>query len=244
MSAPDFDPETGEILPSPPAFFDIDHSPTIAKLADALGKAQKEIRHAQRDGENPAFRAAYSTLTAAIDACRGPLADNGIATIQAPFNEGANIGVATMLVHSSGEWVKCRLAVKPGRPDAQGAGSVISYLRRYTLMAIAGVASEDDDGEAAKPVAKPVAPPKRAEPRPAPRAAASDDDPVRKEFKTIKAAILAAPHQLGLDSLKEVCAPGLALIRERSAEAYSQLMALFESRSKEFGATNGSTPNT
>ena len=39
--------------------------------------------------------------------------------------------------------------VAPTRYDAQGVGSVITYLRRYALAAMAGVAPDDDDGEAA-----------------------------------------------------------------------------------------------
>lgn len=39
--------------------------------------------------------------------------------------------------------------VAPARFDAHGAGSVISYLRRYALMAVAGIGPDDDDGEAA-----------------------------------------------------------------------------------------------
>jgi len=39
--------------------------------------------------------------------------------------------------------------VKANKQDAQGAGSVITYCRRYALQSIAGIPSEDDDGNAA-----------------------------------------------------------------------------------------------
>jgi hypothetical protein len=57
--------------------------------------------------------------------------------------------VATTLAHSSGEWIRGRLKVTPSKNDAQGIGSAITYARRYSLAAMVGVATEDDDGEAA-----------------------------------------------------------------------------------------------
>jgi hypothetical protein len=51
--------------------------------------------------------------------------------------------------HSSGQWIESSLYVAPTRFDAQDVGSVISYLRRYALMAVAGIGPDDDDGEAA-----------------------------------------------------------------------------------------------
>jgi len=56
--------------------------------------------------------------------------------------------VETMLCHSSGEWIKGKLAMKPVKNDPQGIGSCITYARRYSLAAIVGISPEDDDGEA------------------------------------------------------------------------------------------------
>jgi hypothetical protein len=53
------------------------------------------------------------------------------------------------LAHSSGQWIESSLYVAPTRFDAQGTGSVITYLRRYALMSVAGIGPDDDDGEAA-----------------------------------------------------------------------------------------------
>jgi hypothetical protein len=39
--------------------------------------------------------------------------------------------------------------VQPVKADPQGEGSALTYARRYALMAIAGIAPEDDDGNAA-----------------------------------------------------------------------------------------------
>lgn len=125
-------------------------SPTIAALAAALAKAQGEIEGATKDASNPAFRSKYATLASIWDACRAALSKNGIAVVQSPGTDDAGaVTMTTMLIHSSGQWMQGALAVKPMKPDAQGVGSVVTYLRRYALAAMVGVApDDDDDGEA------------------------------------------------------------------------------------------------
>jgi len=140
-------------LPPTPAFprlvaSEYRTSQNVGKLFAALAKAQGEIRGALKDATNPHFKAKYADLASIVDAAR-PLAKHGIATIQVPFSENGEIGVTTILGHDSGEWISGTLSVKPLKLDPQGAGSVITYLRRYSLAAMAGIAPEDDDGEAA-----------------------------------------------------------------------------------------------
>lgn len=123
-------------------------STNIGKLFAALAKAQVEIKGAAKDATNPHYKSKYADLASVVDAAR-PLAKHGIATVQVPFSENGEIGVTTILGHDSGEWISGRLSVKPLKLDPQGAGSVLTYLRRYSLAAMAGIAPEDDDGEAA-----------------------------------------------------------------------------------------------
>jgi hypothetical protein len=124
-------------------------SDQVEAVFAALAKAQGEIRNAVKDSANPHFRSKYADLAAIVDACRKPLSENGIAVIQIPHNAGRDIGVTTILGHSSGQWISGRIAVAPAKWDAQSLGSVTTYLRRYSLAAMTGVAPEDDDGEGA-----------------------------------------------------------------------------------------------
>lgn len=125
-------------------------SPEIAEIAKAIAGAQAEMENVAKDRENPHFRARYATLAGVLDEVRPKLAKQGIAVIQMPVNgEGSNVGIVTRLLHSSGQWIESALYVAPTKFDAQGVGSVLTYLRRYSLMAIAGVGQEDDDGNAA-----------------------------------------------------------------------------------------------
>lgn len=135
-------------------------SENINDIAAALAKAQAKLENVTKDRENPHFRARYATLAGVLDEVRPKLAAEGISILQAPVNcEGQNIGVATRLLHSSGQWIETTVYVLPTKFDAQGVGSVLSYLRRYSLMALAGVGQEDDDGNAAvgRPQAHPQA---------------------------------------------------------------------------------------
>lgn len=126
-------------------------SPTFGALAAALAAAQAEMHHASKDGKNPHFRSTYATLASVLDATRPLLAKHRIAIVQLATAEGKLARVETRLIHESGEWIgaTCSSEAKDGSP--QSIGSAQTYLRRYGLQAIAGIASEDDDGEAAQP---------------------------------------------------------------------------------------------
>jgi hypothetical protein len=143
----------------------MEHSDTLTELAPALAKAQGEMKAAAKDSRNPHFNSKYADLASVWEACRGPLATNGLAVIQTPETEGPVVSVHTMLLHASGQWVRTKLQVTAVKSDPQGIGSAITYARRYGLAAVVGVApDEDDDGNAAsqrngtKREADPVAP--------------------------------------------------------------------------------------
>ena len=146
------------------------HSESIAALAGALAKAQLQIEPASKNATNPHFRSHYADLASIWDACRGPLGANGLSIVQFPCDgEVGRIGLCTMIVHSSGEWMSETITVKALKEDPQFLGGVLTYLRRYSLAAVVGVtATEDDDGNAAStpanarvstPASRPYIPP-------------------------------------------------------------------------------------
>ena len=124
-------------------------SEQIGDLAGALAKAQGEIKGAAKDSANPHFKSRYADLASVWDACRAALSKHGIAVVQMPSVADGKVAVTTLLTHSSGQWVEETVSVAPMKMDAQGLGSVVTYLRRYALAAAVGVAPDDDDGEAA-----------------------------------------------------------------------------------------------
>lgn len=124
-------------------------SAEISELATALAKAQGEMEPAVKSAKNPFFKSNYADLGAVMESIRKPFAANGLAVIQGPFaTEHGKVIVLTRLLHSSGQWIESALSAEPKDMGAQSVGSVVTYLRRYALSSMAGVSTEDDDGEA------------------------------------------------------------------------------------------------
>lgn len=142
-------------------------SDQINEIATALAKAQGEMGGALKDSANPFFKSKYADLAAVWEACRRPLATNGLAVIQSPMVADLRVSLDTLLVHTSGQWIRNTLSCVIKEDTPQIIGSATTYLRRYALQSLVGVAAEDDDGEAAEGrVSNGSA---RAQPAPAPR---------------------------------------------------------------------------
>lgn len=148
------DRESGpELSPVRLEFFGADPetqtSPTIGKIAGALARAQGMMAGATRDGgaEIRGRAYEYATLASVWEAIRGPLSTHALAVIQTTVPVGLrSVCVVTTLAHESGEWVSSRLEMPVAEATPQAFGSALTYARRYGLMAIAGIAAEDDDG--------------------------------------------------------------------------------------------------
>lgn len=148
---------TGELLPAAP----------LGPLAAALAKAQsafptvtrsKTVKVKTKTGGEYTF--AYAPLDVILDAVRKPLAENGLAVVQLLDREA----LVTLLIHDSGALLEARTPI-PATADVQAFGSAITYLRRYAIQALLGIAAEeDDDGNSAagnraeptKPARKPA----------------------------------------------------------------------------------------
>jgi len=119
-------------------------------LASALAAAQMEMGKALKSANNPHFKSKYADLSSVVDACLPALNAHGIAVIQPMTDDETGRYVTTSLIHgASGETLSCRVPLILGKNDMQGYGSAVTYARRYGLMSMAGIAPEDDDGNAA-----------------------------------------------------------------------------------------------
>lgn len=124
-------------------------SADIGELAKALSKAQSEMLTAKESSNNPFFKSKYADYNAVRDAVIGPLTKNGLSWVHILNGENS---VITILMHTSGQWIKSIFPMPTTKGDAQSQGSAITYLKRYSLSAITGCAcgsGEDDDGEKA-----------------------------------------------------------------------------------------------
>lgn len=123
----------------------------LKELAIAMAKAQAEMSNAVKDVDNTFFKSKYADLAGVREAVMPALNKHGLSVMQMPTSkEDGSIYVKTILMHESGESIDFDgPCVKPEQATAQKIGSLITYLRRYNLMSITGIASDDDDGNAA-----------------------------------------------------------------------------------------------
>lgn len=150
----------------------MEKSESIKELATALCKAQSKMKSAKKDSNNTFRESKFASLYEVIEAAKSTLHENGLSFSQFPISkepekeikttiirkDGTKIesilsyvGVETILMHESGEWMKQELFLSCENRDPQSYGSAISYARRYAIQAILGIPSEDDDGNAAMP---------------------------------------------------------------------------------------------
>ena len=224
-------------LANGPSEYDFEQSPYVGKIAAALAAAQAEIKNPLADSDNPFFGSRYADLDAVIEAVRGPLAKQGIARHQAVFSRGPEVGIRTALIHSSGEWLAATVWCKPDKGGPQALGSVITYLRRYSLAAAVGVAQADDDAEGAE-----KRPPRSAPlPKPAPVERPKLDPKVQARIKILQGecGIEDKEWREKLTQYYKVKSSA-----ELSPEAADDLISKLEARRKIGGTTAHGTSET
>jgi hypothetical protein len=126
-------------------------SEQINELAAALSIAQSKMPAAKMNSTNPFLHNKYADLGAVIEAAKDQMAVNGLCVSQLVGGDASSISVTTILMHKSGQWIESTVGMavgdEKGKSAAQVAGSIVTYLRRYSLASILGVyADEDTDG--------------------------------------------------------------------------------------------------
>lgn len=127
----------------------MNRSESITNLAKALAEAQGKVENASKTSKNDHFKNKYADLAEVLNTIRPVFAEHGLSIVQLPSYESPMASVETILMHSSGEFISGTCSAPVSKADAQGVGSAITYLRRYSLAAVAGIAQEDDDGNGA-----------------------------------------------------------------------------------------------
>ncbi len=133
----------------------MERSEQIGELMTALALAQNEFTKLLKDSDNPFYNSKYSDLASVIDAVRPSLNKQGIAVFHTLDSDLESMTANCTVWMFKGEQF---ISFTPPAPavgkakdgkekfDVQTIGAVWTYLRRYTLQAICGLASEDDDG--------------------------------------------------------------------------------------------------
>ena len=123
-------------------------SETIGKIAGALAKAQGEMTMVEAKSTNPFFNSKYASLASVLETAMPALNKHEIALVQGNKWDNENNGfyITSMLMHSSGEWIKREIRMPIMKKDPHGVGAATTYGRRYLLSSMVGIAQADDDG--------------------------------------------------------------------------------------------------
>lgn len=123
----------------------------INEIALALSKLQGEVLNATKDKQG--YNYSYADLAQVLDIARPLMAKHELSLTQMPNTvSDGKIGLTSILMHSSGQYIQSffELPIESGTKmsTAQACGSVITYMRRYALAAILGIAQTDEDAAA------------------------------------------------------------------------------------------------
>jgi hypothetical protein len=91
----------------------------------------------------------YADMATVVETVQPVLAAHGLAYLQGVSDGDRVVTVTTRLLHKSGEWIEDSLSMPTGQNTPQAVGSACTYARRYSLMALLGLAPDDDDGATA-----------------------------------------------------------------------------------------------
>lgn len=153
LHVPTQPPENAGLLdPEDIDVYAVDPPVNLSDLFTALAEAQQEITNAEATDENDYLNSKYANLAAVMTCIREPLAKQGLAIIQYPVKslEPGVLTLETMLTHSSGQFISSRMEMTPEKTTPQGIGSCLTYMRRYSISALIGVAQYDDDAHASQ----------------------------------------------------------------------------------------------
>lgn len=117
-------------------------SESIKEISAALEVFHEKVQPIKKESDNPFFKSKYASLDTILREVEEPLKEAGLSFAQFPSGEA---GLSTILMHESGEWLEDTFSIPLAKSDPQGAGSALTYMRRYALGAVLGLATETDD---------------------------------------------------------------------------------------------------
>lgn len=193
-----------------------------APLARALVAAQKATESIKKAATNPAFKSKYADLAHVVEGVVPALNAAGVGVLQCPGYDGEYVSVTTTFLHEGGSSVSSTLNMRPSKSDPQGVGSAITYARRYALLAMAGGAPEDDDGNAASGP--------RNEPRPEAKRTEPAAPTLKDRADRLEATLRAVKTSPDLRKAYDLASGLLADLDAKDPERLVEINTLYETR--------------
>jgi hypothetical protein len=126
-------------------------------LAKALVAFVSEATDIKADDYNPHYKSKFASLEAHLLSLKPLAKKHGLAIIQMPIGDIDAVGIRNFIIHEDGGMLSCNALVPAEKGmSGQQAGSLYSYVRRYSLASIAGIATHDDDAESDRVAKTPV----------------------------------------------------------------------------------------
>ena len=114
----------------------------MIKIYQALSEFQLKCPLIKKDASNPFFKSKYAPLDSILPIVLPLLKETGLVLTQIP--EGNTL--ITRIAHiESGEVLEGKADLILDKQNPQGHGSAITYMRRYALVAMLGLNTEEDD---------------------------------------------------------------------------------------------------
>ena len=122
----------------------------MTSIHAAFAAAYQQVQNVRKDSRNDHFGNSYASLENVLDAVKPILAAQNLVLIQESVSDENGVGVHTYVMDEAGERIDFDALTLPlSKADPQGAGSALTYARRYSLKSIFGLAEVDDDGNEA-----------------------------------------------------------------------------------------------
>ena len=211
-----------------------DRSEQIDALAAALVQALGEMHDLPKTQTASVGKYAYSyaTLADALQMARPIFAKHGLAITQTVATVDNEVAVYTTVIHATGQFVTSIPLTMPVGKTAQETGSSATYGKRYSLMAVLGLATEDDDGASAAPRRPREAPRAPSKPREAPQA------PTTPEEEQIRSLLASVPSDAAARMRGEFKAHFMATLRELAPERHPEALVWIENAVSEWEHNN------
>jgi hypothetical protein len=201
-----------------------DRSEQIDSLSASLVKALGEMHDLPKTqtANVGKFAYSYATLADALQLARPIFAKHGLAITQTTATVGDEVGIFTTILHGTGQFVTTQPLTMPVGKTAQETGSSSTYGRRYALMAVLGLATEDDDGASAAPRRPRETPRSPSKPRPTP------DEPSTPQEAQIRNVLASIPTDAAARIRGEFKAHFTATLRELPADRHGEALEWIE----------------
>lgn len=141
------------MVPQPHSeYSELMENPQYQKLWDVWQQITADVERVKKDAENPHFKSKHATINSVLETLEVEFKKHNVSAVQPLVYEMGKQFLVTYLVMKGVGALQIGKIVIPelgGSNTAQVVGSIITYVRRYSLLAAFSLQTEDDDGNSA-----------------------------------------------------------------------------------------------